>query len=186
VALLVPERKVAYQILALNIEKAHNLRERAMEVMRMYRDLAELGSEKETDYGLEFEEPALVTLGFAYAKRPRLSGGAYNSPLRKVDSWIDKPLSEALRERERRADVVLSLDDAVSEAVDRLKEKGLTSPYLKAFVVARINPLRFIKGEPPPFDELFATMQKRASGLDVSKVRSEDLAKSGGAPDDSE
>ena len=31
-ALLVPEREVAYQILALNIEKAHNLREKALEV----------------------------------------------------------------------------------------------------------------------------------------------------------
>jgi len=126
----------------------------------------------------------LVTLGFPYGERPRLSGGAYNSPLRKVDSWIEKPLEEAQKERERRAAVLLELDDAVSAAVERLKERGLTSPYLKTFVVARINPLRFIKGEPPPFDELFATMQKRASGLDASKIRSEDLAKSGGAPDE--
>src|SRR3954468_10369498 len=37
-ALIVPEREVAYQILALNIEKAHNLREKALEVVRMYRD----------------------------------------------------------------------------------------------------------------------------------------------------
>lgn len=184
VALLVPERRVAYQILALNIEKAHNLRERALEVVRMYKDLAELGSEKEVDYALEFEEPALVTLGFAYMERPRFSGGAYNSPLRKVDSWVDAPLKDARKERERRAAVLLSLDDAVSGAVDRLKEHGLTSPYLKAFVVARVNPLRFIKGEPPSFDELFATMQKRASGLDAAKIRSEDLAKSGGAPDE--
>ncbi len=34
ITLLVPEREVAYQILALNIEKAHNLRERALEVAR--------------------------------------------------------------------------------------------------------------------------------------------------------
>src|SRR5512133_1359563 len=39
-AIVVPERAVAYQILALNIEKAHNLRERAVEVVRMFRDLA--------------------------------------------------------------------------------------------------------------------------------------------------
>jgi hypothetical protein len=39
VALVVPETAVAYQILALNIEKAHNLRERALGVARMYRDL---------------------------------------------------------------------------------------------------------------------------------------------------
>ena len=38
-ALVVPERAVAYQILALNIEKAHNLREKAIGVRRMYEDL---------------------------------------------------------------------------------------------------------------------------------------------------
>src|SRR5574340_1248845 len=72
-ALLVPEREVAYQILALNIEKAHNLREKALEVVRMYRDLAGSVDPKEQDMALEFEEAALVTLGFAYEERPRLS-----------------------------------------------------------------------------------------------------------------
>ena len=184
VALLVPERAVAYQILALNIEKAHNLRERALEVVRMYKDLAVFSKDKETAYTLELEEPALVTLGFAYASRPRLSGGAYNPVLRKVDAWIDEPLPKAAEERERRAGLVLALDDAVGGAVERLKEKGLTSPYLKSFVVARINPLRFIKGDPPPLDELLATMTKRASGLDAGKIRPDDLARSGGAPDE--
>lgn len=184
VALLVPERAVAYQILALNIEKAHNLRERALEVVRMYRDLATFSEQPETEYQLEFEEPALVTLGFAYAERPRLSGGAYSPPLKKVDTWIELPLAQAAKERERRAALVLALDDAVSAAVERLKAQGLTSPYLKAFVVARVNPLRFIKGAPPPFDELLATMTERAAGMDPGKIRPEDLARSGGAPDD--
>jgi ParB family chromosome partitioning protein len=184
VALLVPERSVAYQILALNIEKAHNLRERALEVARMYRDLAGFSDQKEPDYQLEFEEPALVTLGFAYTSRPRLSGGAYHPVLRKVDAWIDERLGDALAERERRAALVLALDDAVTAAVERLKEHGLTSPYLKSFVVARVNPLRFVKGEPPGLDELLGTMTKRAAGLDPGKIRPEDVARSGGAAPD--
>ncbi|MFL5303152.1 MAG: ParB N-terminal domain-containing protein, partial [Anaeromyxobacteraceae bacterium] len=186
-ALVVPEREVAYQILALNIEKAHNLRERALEVARMYRDLAAHdGGRKESDYALEFEEPALATLGLAYEERGRLSGSAYHLALRKVDQFLDAPLAEALEERARRSRLVLELDDAVSEAVERLREKGIDSPYLKAFVVARVNPLRFVpaasKAPPPPFDELLATMTKRARGLDPAKVRREDLARSGGAP----
>ncbi|HEX4384782.1 MAG TPA: chromosome partitioning protein ParB, partial [Myxococcales bacterium] len=90
-----------------------------------------------------------------------------------------------LEERERRAKKVLEFDEAVSAAVEKLKERGLTSPYLKAFVVARVNPLRFMKGKPPPFDELFETMTKRARGMDPGKVRSEDLARSGGPSDES-
>ena len=182
-ALVVPERSVAYQILALNIEKAHNLRERAQEVARMYRDLAGSSDARETDLALEFEEAALATLGFAYEKRPRLSGGAYHPILRKVDAFLDRKLSAAAEERERRADVVLAFDEAVTAAVGRLKERGFDSPYLRNFVVARVNPLRFMKGDLPGFDELFAQMTRRASGMDPAKIKSEDVARSGGAAD---
>jgi ParB family chromosome partitioning protein len=185
-ALLVPERQVAYQILALNIEKAHNLREKSLEVVRMYHDLAKLDSASEETYALEFEEPALVTLGFGYEKRGRLSGGAYAPILRKVDKWIPGSLATATAERERRADLVLAFDDAVSEAVAKLKEKGFQSPYLKPFVVARVNPLRFIEGEPPPMEQLFAQMTKRARGLDPGRIRTEDVARTGGAPPEAE
>ena len=185
-ALLVPEKAVAYQILALNIEKAHNLREKALEVVRMYRDLAGSLDPKEPEMALEFEEPALVTLGFAYEQRPRLSGGANAPILRKVDGFLEERLSEATAERERRAGVLLAFDDAVAEAVARLKERGFDSPYLKAFVVARVNPLRFMKGSAPPFDALFEQMTKRARGMDPAKVRGEDVARSGGAPAEAE
>jgi ParB family transcriptional regulator, chromosome partitioning protein len=183
-ALVVPERAVAYQILALNIEKAHNLRERALEVVRMYRDLSTRTDAREAEMALEFEEPALATLGFAYEKKPRLSGGAYHPILRKVDAFLDRRLADALGERERRADVLLAFDEAVGAAVARLKEKGFDSPYLRNFVVARVNPLRFVKGEPPPFDDLFAQMTRRAAGMDPAKIRTEDVARSGGPTDE--
>ena len=183
-ALLVPDTAVAYQILALNIEKAHNLREKSLEVHRLYVELARLMPERrEDECALEFEEPPLCTLGFAYEERGRLSGGAYQSFLKKVDSFLKQPLSKSITERERRARVLLEFDDAVGEAVEKLTAKGLTSPYLKAFVVARVNTLRFMKGEPPPFDELLATMTRRARGMNADKIKPQDLARSGGAPD---
>jgi ParB family chromosome partitioning protein len=184
-ALLIPEPEVAYQILALNIEKAHNLREKALEVHRMYVELAAgpRAGEREEQLALEFEEPALCTLGFAYAEHGRLSGGAYQPILKKLDSFLKEPLSESIKERERRAQVLLELDTAVGEAVERLKARGLTSPYLRAFVVARINPLRFMKGAAPPYDELMATMTRRARGMNADKIKPQDLARSGGAPE---
>jgi ParB family chromosome partitioning protein len=187
-ALVVPEPQVAYQILALNIEKAHNLRERSLGVARMYRDLLAMGRgrEKEEDFALEFEEPALATLGFAYAGRPRFSGGAYHAALRKTDRWLPDAIDEAAARREALAGALLALDDAVSEAVQKLKARGFQSPYLKAFVVARINPLRFIKGEPPPLDELLETMTKRARGLDPARIKPEEIARSGGPPEAAE
>jgi ParB family chromosome partitioning protein len=186
VALLVPETTVAYQILALNIEKAYNLREKAIEVVRLYRELARLRGEREDAYALEFEEPALITLGFAYERRPRVSGGAYFPVLRKVDKWQTVPVASGAAERERRAGLVLDLDDAVNEAIEKLKARGFKSPYLRTFVVARVNPLRFIKGEPPPLDELLPSMAKRAKGINPDKIRPEDVARTGGAPPEAE
>src|SRR3954465_810635 len=131
-ALVVPEREVAYQILALNIEKAHNLREKSLEVVRMYRDLSALdGGRKETEFALEFEKPSLVTLGFAYEKKGRFSGGAYAPALKKVDAYFDKPLRESVAVREERARKLLELDEAVSGAVEKLKDLGLTAPFLR-------------------------------------------------------
>jgi ParB family transcriptional regulator, chromosome partitioning protein len=152
--------------------------------VRMYRDLATFSPDTEQRYELEFEEASLVTLGFAYQERPRLAGGTYNPALRKVDQFLDVPLAKALVERERRAQLVLAFDDAVNDAVAKLKEKGLVSPYLKSFVVARVNPLRFIKGELPSFDELLETMTKRAAAMNVDKIGAGDLAKSGGVAEE--
>jgi ParB family chromosome partitioning protein len=186
-ALVIPEVEVQYQILALNIEKAHNLREKALEVKRMYEDLVVHAPERlESACVLEFEEPMLPTLGFAYEERGRFSGGAYSSVLRKADAFFDQPMREAIAMRRARTAKLLALDDAVGEVVERLKAAGLHSPYLKPFVVARVNPLRFMKGSVPPFDELMETMTRRARGLDAAKIKPTDIASSGGPPSDEE
>jgi ParB family chromosome partitioning protein len=186
VAIVVPESSAAYKILALNTEKAHNLRERALEVIKMYQELATFGEATEETYALEFEEAALITLGLCYLERPRFSGGAYHPILRRADEFLKKPLRAALEIRESRAKTIMELDDIVVEKVDALKSKGLTSPYLKSFVVARINPIRFRPKDAAPlsFDEVMDRMIKTAAKLNTDKVKVEDLARSGGAPEE--
>jgi ParB family chromosome partitioning protein len=185
-ALVVPEAETAFKILALNTEKAHALRDKSLEVVRMARALAPTGS-REVDHALEFEEPSFVTLGVCYEANGRFPGGAYQSVLKRTESFLEKPLKEALAERERRAKRVLALEETVSAAVARLKERGLQSPYLRAFVIARINPLRWSKEEHPDLDRTLDEMEKKASRFDVSKISPQDVAKSGGgAPDTTE
>src|SRR5437763_11790890 len=92
VALLVPDAEVAFKILALNTEKAHNLREKSLETIRMARALAKRGDATEESYAFEFEQPAFLTLGPCYEERGRLSGGAYQSILRRVDTFLDEPI----------------------------------------------------------------------------------------------
>jgi ParB family transcriptional regulator, chromosome partitioning protein len=185
VAILVPEEAAAYQILALNTEKAHNLREKSLEVIRMYRELESLGDAGEETYALEFEEAAFITLGLCYEARPRFSGGAYHPVLRRADHFLKGPLKAALKIRAARAKALMELDDLVVEIVEALKAKGMTSPYLRSFVVARINPLRFRPKDAAPlgFDETIDRMSKAAGKFNPEKVKMEDLARSGGAPD---
>ncbi len=182
VALVVPDAEVAFKILALNTEKAHNLREKSLETIRMARALAKTSEEPETAFAFEFEQPAFLTLGGCYEERPRLSGGAYQSILRRVDEFLDLPIAKALKERERRSRKILKLDDAVSAAVDKLKARGLTSPYLKPFVVARVNYTRFSKATSFDFDETLDKIIASAAKFNVDRVKQEDVAKVGGAP----
>jgi len=182
IALLVPEAEVAFKILALNTEKAHNLREKSLETIRMARALAKSDNRAEAEFGFEFEQPAFLTLGVCYEERPRMSGGAYQSILRRVDEFLDKPVSQAIKERERRGRKILKLDDAVSAAVEKLKARGLTSPYLKPFVVSRVNFTRFSKATSFDFDETLDKIIASAAKFNVDRVKQEDVAKAGGGP----
>jgi ParB family transcriptional regulator, chromosome partitioning protein len=184
-ALVVADPKVAWQILALNTEKAHNLKERSLEVIRIYRGLFEEdASRPESQFAFYLDEPALVTLGMCYEKAPRFGGGVYHPILRRLESFTDDPLRTAIKGHEKRATMVLELEEKVSAAVKKLKERGLVSPYLRSFVVARINPLRWILGDPPSLEAVLKTMRERAAKFNVEKIRPQDLSGAGGPPDD--
>src|SRR5206468_2434904 len=112
-ALVLPDKGVAYQILALNTEKAHNLREKSLEVVRMARTLAAADPRPESEFALEFEEAAFLTLGLCYEKNGRFAGGAYHPLLKRVDGFLEALLPKALQAREERAAHLLALDEAV-------------------------------------------------------------------------
>jgi ParB family transcriptional regulator, chromosome partitioning protein len=184
-ALVVADREVAWQILALNTEKAHNLKERSLEVIRIYRGLVdEDATRSESQFAFYLDEPALATLGVCYERFPRFGGGAYHSILRRLETFTDDPLRTAIKDHEKRATMMLDLEEKVAAAVKKLKERGLVSPYLRSFVVARINPLRWIKGEPPPLEEVLKTMRERAAKFNIEKIRPQDLAGGAGPPDE--
>ena len=184
-ALVVPEREVAWQILALNTEKAHNLKERSLEVIRIYRGLVdEDDSRPESGFAFYLEQAALVTLGVCYERVARFGGGAYHPILRRLEDFSDDPLRSALKQHEKRATMVLDLEEKVAAVVKKLKERGLVSPYLRSFVVARINPLRWIKGDAPPLEDVLKTMRERVTKFNVEKIKPQDLAGAAGPPDD--
>jgi ParB family transcriptional regulator, chromosome partitioning protein len=186
-ALVVPTREVAWQILALNTEKAHNLKERALEVIRIYRGLLEEDdSLAESGFSFYLEDPALVTLGICYEKNARFAGGAYHPVLRRVETFSEEGIGTAIEHHEKLAVLTLEVEEKVSAAVARLKEKGLVSPYLRSFVVARVNPLRWIQGELPSAEKVLTQMRDRAAKFNADKIKQDDLARMGGGVPDEE
>jgi ParB family chromosome partitioning protein len=186
-ALVVPDPEIARQILALNTEKAHNLKEKSLEVIRIYKGLFEdEGSKPESSFAFYLEDASLVTLGLAYETKRGFAGGAYHPVLRRVEEFSDEPIRTAIKTHERRAHLVLDLEEKVSEAIAKLKERGLQSPYLRSFVVARINPLRWIKGDLPEAEKVLQTMRDRAARFNTEKVKQQDLYGAFGGPADEE
>jgi ParB family chromosome partitioning protein len=186
-ALVVPRREIAWQILALNAEKAHNLREKSLEVIRIYRGLIDEDPKRpESQFAFYLEEASLVTLGICYERNGKFAGGAYNPVVRRLERFSEESLASSLKKHEKHADLLMDLDERVAAVIARLKARGFASPYLRAFVVARINPLRWMQGEPPPLEEVLKTMRERAGKFNTEKVKQEDLASAGGAPDEAD
>lgn len=179
-ALVSPDERLAYRILALNTEKAHNLREKSLETIRMARAMPP--ADRESDHAFEFEQSPFLTLGLCYEQRPRFSGGAYQPVLKRIDEFVDAPLRKTLAIREARAARLLRVDDKVTEIVAALKGRGFTSPYLRPFVVARLNPIRFSKAESFDFDDVLDRMEKSAGKFNADRVKQEDIARMGGGP----
>ena len=182
-ALISPDEALAYRILALNTEKAHNLKDRSLEVIRMARSLARArGRDPEQQFAAEFEAPELLTLGIVYESSPRFAGGAYSAFLRKVERFSDRGLAVSLRQREASAARLQEIDTRVTGIIAALQARGFKSPYLRNYVVARINPVRFHKvkkgatAPPMPIGAALTRMAAAARGFNLSSVKNSDLA----------
>jgi len=178
-AILIPDAEVAYQILALNTEKAHNVKEKSLEVIRMFRGLMEEGvAATEEDYAFQFEAPHFITLGLLYEANARFAGGAFAPLLRLVDRFLKQPLAKAYAERERRAALVREADAVLGDVVAKIKKRGINHPFVKNYVLARTTPLGRARKTLPSFDQTFERLKENLEKFDPAKVRLDEIARS--------
>ena len=171
-AIVIPEPEVAYQILALNTEKAHNLRDKALEVIRMYRARIEQQPKSaEKDFAFEFERAHFITLGLLYERHKRFAGGVFAPLLSRVDNFVTKPIKDAYEEREERAALVERADELVTELVAAGKKRGMMHPYLKNYIIARSNPLTRARKNLPTCKAALTSLNKELESFDLSKIR---------------
>ena len=178
-AILVVEPEVGYQILPLNTEKAHNLKEKSLEVIRMYRGIAaEQPASTEEDWAFQFESAHFITLGLLYENNKRFAGGAFAPILRRVDKFLKGTLRRGLPEREERAGLVRAADEALGVVVAKIKKRGINHPYVKNYVLARTTPLTRVRKTLPSFEQTFRKLSDSLADFDVGKVRYEDIQRS--------
>jgi ParB family chromosome partitioning protein len=178
-AILVVEREVAFQVLPLNTEKAHNLKEKALEVIRMYRALAdEQPASTEEAWAFQFESPHFVTLGLLYETNKRFAGGAFAPILRRVDRFLKTTVRRGLEERAERADLVRRTDETLAAVVAKLKKRGINHPYVKNYLLARTTPLTRARKTLPSFEQTFRKLRENLEAFDVAKVRYDEIQRS--------
>ena len=179
-AIVLAEPEVAFQILALNTEKAHNLKEKSLEVIRMYRGLLKEEPRRHEDsFSFQFEEAYFATLGLLYEAHPRFAGGAFGSILRRVDRFQKEPLKAAYRERERRAALVEKASGILDRKVEKVKRRGIRHPFVKNFVLARCNPLTRSRKTLPSFDTALKRLIQNLEQFDADAVRYDEVARAG-------
>lgn len=170
---IIPE-EYAHRLMELNVEKQMSLREKAYVALNVYRMyLSEDDSTPEDDPKIldSIEHAYYVTLGMAYERNQRLFGSAYESLLRRLDGFFSLPLSRAVEVRGRRADIVLEVDDVARRAVERVKELGITHPFLHREVVSFCSPIGRRRKLTESMEEVFGKLKENLRLLEAEPER---------------
>jgi ParB family chromosome partitioning protein len=178
-AVVVPDPQVAFEILALNTEKAHNLKEKALEVIRMYRALLSLRNpQKRRRSSLSSSRrPTWPPWGLSTRKSERFLRLRLRP--QSCEKWTGFWIWSSpwlWRSGKRRAGLLLEVDALVEPIVQALRERGYTQPFVKHGVVSKVNPVKRKKIVTMSFDEAMARMKAALSALEPEKLRVEELA----------
>jgi len=154
---IVVPQKLSNLMMNFNIEKELNIREKSYVALNIYRQyLRENPQILETEPVLtdSIEQAYYVTLGIGYEREERLRGGMLESIMKKCDFFLEKPIEEALRERERRSQRVIEVNSLITEIAQKLKEMEKWHPFVYQQILSFANPYKR-KRELIEFDEMF-------------------------------
>jgi ParB family chromosome partitioning protein len=176
--ILPTEPEVGTWILALNTEKAPNLKDKSLAAIRLYRAMAETRPrDGEEDYAAQLESAHFITLGLLYEENARFAGGAYAPILKRVDKFLKGTLAANLEKRSERAEMVREVDRRLAKVVEKLKKRGIRHPYVKNFVLARTTPLTRARKTLPSFDVTFRKLAENLDAFDPTKIRYDEVAR---------
>ncbi len=179
-AVLVPDEKVASYILALNTEKVPDLRDKSLEVIRMYRNLMEKNPDLiEADFAPQFDSAHYITFGIVYERKmekgEKFSGTAYEPIIKKVDMFFTEPLVTAIEKRKAMADRIEELHNKVNEIIVELRNRGVKHPFIRQYVISLVNPIKRKRIVEESFDDVLDKLMENLNSLDLDAIRPEDI-----------
>ncbi|MDL1955525.1 MAG: ParB/RepB/Spo0J family partition protein [Candidatus Desulfofervidus auxilii] len=164
-AIIVP-KKMAKLMMNFNIEKELNIREKSYVALQVYEEILQKEPEMaENDPEIidAIEQGYYVTLGIAYKNTEKLAGSSFESILKKCDLFLDLPLKEAFRERNKRAEKILEANQILKDIVQKAKEMGKFHPFLYNQILSYANPHkreRDIFDFNETFDQIIETLRE--------------------------
>jgi ParB family chromosome partitioning protein len=167
-AIIVPSH-LAEKMMNLNIEKELNIREKAQVALAIYREyLSSKPDSEEADPLIvdSIENAYYVTLGIGYERAEKLTGSAFESILKKCDGFLTLKLSEAIRERERRAEKVIEANNYVKSIAEKIKEMGRWHPFVYQQIISASNPFKRKRKIQEGFDEAINKMIERLKEIE--------------------
>ncbi len=179
--ILIPEPELASYILALNTEKSPNIKEKCLEVIKLYKELMQLDpSMREIDYAFQFEEASYLTLGIVYLEEERFSGATYNTFLKKVDNFLDETLEVAFEERKKRAQKVKELHRVTLEKEEEFKASNKNFPFLRQYIISKANPYKRLRKIDEDFYVAVDQLIENVKSLSPEKISTEEILRAGG------
>ena len=168
-AIIVPSDYANF-ILTYNIEKPSNLKDKAKQAYRLYKEYLDMNivDLTEEDISLYIDYPYYVTVGIVIEEiNPKFSGSMFESLLKKIDiEPLNLELSEAYKERKRRAELLYNLNEKINEIY---YETGLKNALIKAEIFRKAFQNVYGKRIRKIEDDYYTSLNKLISELDKNK-----------------
>ncbi|NPB05658.1 MAG: ParB N-terminal domain-containing protein [Aquificae bacterium] len=162
-ALEIP-KELALNIMEFNTEKPPNIREKAAQAYRLYREFLQQKPDlEELDLAFYVEEPSYITAGFVLEEiDKKFPAGAFETLLKKIDEFLSLPLPEAAEERRRRARALYEVGQVLNETYQKL---GMTNALMKTELVRKAVQKAYGKRVRKIEDDYYTALEKVKKAL---------------------
>jgi ParB family chromosome partitioning protein len=163
-ALLIP-KELALNIMEFNTEKPPNIREKASQAYRLYKNFLELNPDmEELELAFYIEEPSYITLGVVLEEfNKKFPAGAFENLLKKIDEFLSMSLKEAIEERRRRAKRVYEVGEKLNEVYEKL---GMTNALMKTELMRKAIQKAYGKRVRKIEDDFYTALDKVEKALE--------------------